>query len=126
MSANTEARILAERGLSAVQRLSAGRERTRLNLSLLLVKMTATASPGMRSIREFPLELQRAVEAAAADGFHSEATRGFLMLSWLTFKANDVERTRQATLLAAETSLATDDATRCQQLANTARCLIEV
>jgi hypothetical protein len=126
MFANTEARMLAERGLSAVQRLSAGRDRTRLNLSLLLVKMTATASPGMKSIREFPLELQRAVEAAEADGFHSEATKGFLMLSWLTFKANDAERTRQATLLAAQTSLAADDATRCQQLANTARCLMEV
>src|SRR5258708_2688795 len=67
-----------------------------------------------------------AVEAAEADGFDSEATKGFLMLSWLTFKANDAERTRQATLLAAETSLAADDATRCQHLANTARCLMEV
>jgi DNA-binding SARP family transcriptional activator len=124
--ANTEAAILAERGLSAVQRVSAGHERTRLNLSLLLVKMTAAASPGMRSIREFPLELQRAIEAAEADGFHSEATRGLLMLAWLTFKGNDTERTHQTTLQAAETSLAADDATRCQQLANTARCLMEV
>jgi hypothetical protein len=80
----------------------------------------------MQSIREFPLELQRAVEAAEADGFHSEAARGLLMLSWLTFKANDAERTRQATLLAVQTSLAADDSSRCQQLANTARCLIEV
>ena len=126
MFANVEAALLAERGLAAVHRIAAGRGRTRLNLSLLLVKVTAAASPGMKSIREFPIDLQRAVEAAEADGFHSEATRGFLMLSWLTYKANDAERTRQATLLAAQTSLAADDTSRCQQLANTARCLMEV
>jgi hypothetical protein len=79
----------------------------------------------MKSIRKFPLELQLAVEAARADGFYSEASQGFLMLSWFIYKANDAEQTSHR-LLAAESSPVPDDATRCHQLANTARCLMEL
>ncbi len=48
------------------------------------------------------------------------------MLSWMLLHANDPEHTRVATLRAERISRTADAATRCQQLANSGRCLLEV
>lgn len=59
-------------------------------------------------------------------GLFSEAAHAQHVTSWLHAGANDTERARLATLRAEQISRTADVATRCQQLANTGRCLLEV
>jgi hypothetical protein len=70
--------------------------------------------------------IERAIEAAEALSLHAEAASGLHILSWLRQQSNDIERARTATLDAERMTRKADAATRCQQQANTARCLLEV
>jgi DNA-binding SARP family transcriptional activator len=126
MFANAEAAELAERGLALLLRIAAGAERARLHLALLSLKVVSAASPGLRRAPELQEELKAAIASAEAEGLHSEAAHGLHLLSWLIFRANDSVRAREASLEAERASRAADEETRCRQLANTARCLMEV
>ena len=96
-------------------------------LALLDLKLVSAASPGVEprapALQE---ELKVAIAAAEAEGLHSEAAHGLYLLAWLIFRSNDVVRASETLLAAERASRAADETTRCRQLANTARCLMEV
>jgi hypothetical protein len=95
-------------------------------LALLKLRVVAAASPGARRLPSLMEQIQLAVDAAEALSLHAEAASGLHILSWLNQQANDIERTRLTTLQAERLTRRADEATRCQQLANTGRCLLEV
>ncbi len=124
--ANGEAVTAAERGLGQVQRLEQGPQRVQLSMALLKLRVVAAASPGARRLPLLMEQIQQTVDAAQAMSLHAEAASGLHILSWLSQQTNDTERTRLATLQAERLTRRADEATRCQQLANTGRCLLEV
>jgi len=125
--ANTAATDAADRGLGHLQQLPAGLERARAHIGLLKVKVFAAASPGIRARPSFFDEIQQAVQTAELMGVHdTEAMLGWHTISWWRQHSNDSSGARQAILLAEERSRGGDEYARCQQLASTGRCLLEV
>ncbi len=124
--ANGEAMSAAVRGLTSLSRLPSSTERTRQQMALMRIQIFAASSPGMRRAPELRDDLVRLIGEAETAGLHAEATTGQYLLSWLAQRSNDTSRVREATLLAAQLSRGTDEATHSQQVANTARCLLEV
>jgi DNA-binding SARP family transcriptional activator/predicted ATPase len=126
MFANADAAALAASGLNTVVRLPASEERIGLRIALLRSLAMATMQPGQAIATNLAEQLRNTVDEARAAGLNAAAVDGLYMLSWLHQMAGDTARTREATLDAAQASRASDALTRCGQLANTARCLLEV
>ncbi|HXY05212.1 MAG TPA: AAA family ATPase [Burkholderiaceae bacterium] len=124
--ANADAAALARCGLDAVERLPASDERIGLCIALLRSLAMATMQPGQAIASRLAERLRDAIDEARSAGLHTAAVDGLYMLSWLHQMAGDTAGTRAATLDAAQASRAGDAFTRCSQLANTARCLLEV
>lgn len=124
--ANAEAAAIAERGLASVGELGQGAENVRLAIALLKLRVIAAANPGARRLPALVGEIERAIARAEALGLPADAASGLHILSWLRYQANDPEGASAATLAAERMTRKADAATRCQQLANSARCLLEV
>ena len=125
--ANRQAIAVAEQGIAQLPAIAAGAERIQLTIGLLKLRVVADASPGTRQGRQvLAAQLEHAVAAAEALGLHADAAAGLHILSWLREQSNDIERTLATTLEAERATRSLDQATRCQQLANTGRCLLEV
>jgi DNA-binding SARP family transcriptional activator len=124
--AASEARAVAERGLAHARSLPRGSERVRLEIRLLAARLVSMASSGSACPASMEQEFEQAIQEAEALSLHAEVVEGLHRLSWLTQQANDVERTRQVTIRAAAAARKADAATRCKQLANTGRCLLEL
>jgi DNA-binding SARP family transcriptional activator len=125
--ANSAAVDAADRGLGHLQQLAPGPERAHAHIALLKVKVFAAASPGIRSRPKMFEDLQKAVETAELMGLRDDdAALGWHMISWSSQRANDASGARKAILLAEERSRPAAERARCQQLANTGRCLLEV
>jgi DNA-binding SARP family transcriptional activator/predicted ATPase len=124
--ANAEAAAVADRGLAHAAELPQGGERSRLTIALLKQRVVAAANSGARRLPALVGQIEAAVESADALALHADAASGLHILSWLSQQLNDTERTRTATLAAERMTRKADAATRCQQLANTGRCLLEV
>jgi DNA-binding SARP family transcriptional activator/tetratricopeptide (TPR) repeat protein len=124
--ANPQALEAAERGLAMLPRLPTAAERAIAQIALLRLRIVAgigSQSPRRPDVAD---ALQQAITVAESMGLHAAAASGLHMLSWLAQQANDPARTRAATLRAERMSRTADAATRCQQLANSGRCLLEV
>jgi hypothetical protein len=121
-----EARAVAERGLAHARALPQGSERVQLEIQLLTARLVAAASSGDRRPGSLMQEFEHAIQEADALSLHAEAVQGLHSLSWLTQQANDTERTREVTIRAECAARKADAATRCKQLANTGRCLLEL
>ncbi len=124
--ANAQAADAARRGLASLARLPPGRERAGWHIGLLRQLIVAVAYPVCTPLPALRAELQQAIETARLLGLDSQAASGLHMLSWATQNANDTEATLAATWHAERMSRSSDPAARCQQLANTGRCLLEV
>jgi tetratricopeptide (TPR) repeat protein len=124
--ANNAALDAADRGLGHLAQMSAGADRVRFHLALLKVKVFATASPSIRPRPELFGQLQDATETASLMGLDNDAALGSHLMAWSTQHANDAQGAWRATLQAERMSRTADDLARCHQLANTARCLLEV
>jgi DNA-binding SARP family transcriptional activator len=124
--ANAEAANAADRGLAHLEHVTAASEHVRLQISLFRIKIFAAASPAMPAVPELMDDLRRAIDHAESLGLHAAASQGSHLLSWITQRRNDTSGVRVATLHAEAMSRTTDEATRCHQLANTGRCLLDV
>ncbi|MGT2510935.1 ATP-binding protein [Cupriavidus basilensis] len=124
--ANDEAALVAGRGLAQLERLPQGTERVRLAIGLLKLRAVAATGAGARRLPTLIGEMESEIRAAEALSLHEEAATGLHILSWLRQQGNDTEGARRAILEAERMTRKADAATRCQQLANTARCLLEV
>ncbi len=121
-----EARLAAERGLAHARALPRGSEGIRLQIQLLTARLVAAASSGDRCPALLEEEFKRAIQEAEAMSLHADVVQGLHSLSWITQQANDIERTRQVTIRAESAARKADATTRCKQLANTGRCLLEL
>jgi predicted ATPase/class 3 adenylate cyclase len=123
--AHEEAYRLAERGLNHLDGLPDGEQKARFLVKLLVVKVHAAYKHG----DEVPVLLSRLQEAAdttTALGLHNEAVSALHARSWLQQWLNDTSGASQSALRAEEVSRKADEITRCHQIANTGRCLLEV
>ncbi len=124
--ANAEARGLAERGLRHVERMPRGAARVDGTIALLSILILATSGPGMRPLPPLVDAVAQATDEAAALGLHAAVSTGHYLLSVLHQEAGDRRRAETSTLRAAEAGRTADAGTRVRQLANTARCLLEL
>ena len=95
------------------------------NVKMLVIKVHAAYKHG-DEVPELVDRLQEAADAATGCGLHNEAVSALHARSWLQQWSNDARGAGQTALQAEEASRKADDITRCGQLANTGRCLLEV
>jgi DNA-binding SARP family transcriptional activator/tetratricopeptide (TPR) repeat protein len=124
--ANSEAVALAERGRLYLDRLPRGAERLETRIALLKVRILAGAGPGMRPLPPLREEVAEAVAEAENRGLPAAAATGHYLLSVIHQLAGEGGRARDYTLQAAHAGRGSDPATQARQLANTARCLLEL
>ncbi|BBK32810.1 transcriptional activator [Stella humosa] len=124
--ANTEAKGFAERGLRHAGRLPDERERVAACIALLRICVLAAAGPGMRPLPRIADAVSAATAAAERLGLTADAATGHYLLSILHQEAGAASDAADATLRAAAIGRTGDTATRAHQLANTARCLLEL
>jgi DNA-binding SARP family transcriptional activator len=124
--ANAEAVAFAERGRLYLERLPPDAERLEMQIALLKVRILAAAGPGMRPLPPLRDEVAEAVAEAERRGLHALAATCHYLLSVIHQQAGEIGRARDYTLQAAHAGRASDPATQARQLANTARCLLEL
>lgn len=124
--ANVQAASAADRGLAHVAELPATAERVTLEIGLLRLRVAAAAGPEGRRLPALTERVERAIAAAEAQGLPAPASAGWEILAFLQQRASDPDRTRVSTLAAERQAQRADAATRCQQLANSGRCLLDI
>jgi hypothetical protein len=88
--------------------------------------VAAAAAPGGRRLPDLTARVQRAIDAAQSLGLHGVASSGWEILAYWCQQTGDAAGAQQATLAAERSARLADAITRCQQLANTGRCLIDI
>lgn len=124
--ANSEAVGFAEQGLRHLERLGHGPAEPEVRIALLKIRLLAATGPGLRSLPSLAETITDATNAAEEQGLHAAAATGHYLLSVLHQEAGDMLQAESSTLRAAEAGRAADNTTRARQLANTARCLLEL
>jgi hypothetical protein len=124
--ANDEAIGFALRGLYNLEHVKADSDRARLSVSLLGVQILASSDSRLRRWPRLLDTLSTTVAVAEAAGLQAEAAAGYHLLSILHQDEGDDALAQASTLRAAEVGRHADTATAAGQLANTARCLIEL
>ncbi len=123
--AHEEAYRLAQSGLDHLESLPDGAQRVLFRVKLLTIKVYAAYKHG-DEVPQLVDSLQEAADAAMKCGFHNEAVAALHVRSWLQQWSNDARGAGQTSVKAEEASRNADDSTRCYQMANTGRCLLEV
>jgi DNA-binding SARP family transcriptional activator len=124
--ANQEAAQVAQRGLVLLDELAPGSERARLEIGLLRLHVAAASAPGGRRLPDLSARIRRAVDAAQSLALHGVASSGWEILAYCCQRMGDAAGAQEATLAAERCARRADAITRCQQLANTGRCLIDI
>jgi tetratricopeptide (TPR) repeat protein len=124
--ASTEAGSFADRGLRHVDRTADAAAMVELRVELMRIRILAAAGPGMRPLPRLADALACAAAAAESAGLAAPAATAHYLLSVLHQEAGDTRQAQTSTLRAAAVGRAADEATRAHQLANTARCLLEL
>lgn len=124
--ANVEAAQVAERGLALVDELPPGAPHARLEIGLLRLRVAAASAPGGRRLPDLSERIARAIDAALALGLHAEASSAWEILSYWHQHVGDAGAARDASLAAERCTRLADASTRCRQLANSGRCLIDI
>lgn len=124
--ANAEAVGFADRGLLHLDRLPDGPDPREARIDLLRLKLLA-GGPRLRRSPQLGAAVARATAAAEQAGLAAAAAIGHYLLSVVHQEAGDTDRARDSTFRAAEAGRAAGDrAVRARQLANTARCLVDL
>jgi predicted ATPase/DNA-binding SARP family transcriptional activator len=124
--ANVEAAQVAERGLALLDEVASGPERAQLEIGLLRLRVAAAAAPGGRRLPALADRIERAIAAAEAHALHVEASAGWEILAFWRQQSGDAAGAHDASLAAERCTRRADAITRCQQLANTGRCLVDI
>lgn len=124
--ANAEARTVAQRGRTHLERSGDDPRQHEWLIGLLRIEVLSASGPGMRPLPRVVGELLRAIAAAEDAGLHAAAATGHYLLSVLYQESGDITQARQSTVRASEAGRWADRPIQARQLANTARCLIEL
>jgi DNA-binding SARP family transcriptional activator len=124
--ANAEAAQVADRGLALLAELPPNEERARLEIGLLRLRVAAAAAPGGARLPDLATRIAQAADTAQVLGMHADASAAWELLAYCRQQAGDAAGARDASLAAERCTRRADDATRCRQLANTGRCLVDI
>jgi DNA-binding SARP family transcriptional activator/tetratricopeptide (TPR) repeat protein len=124
--ANIDACSFAERGLRHVERLVPGAGKVEIQIALLKLRILAAIGPGMRPLPPLIDTVAGIASAAEKLGLQAAAATAHYLLSVLHQEAGDTRQAEASTLRAAAAGRTADDSTLAHQLANTARCLLEL
>ncbi len=124
--ANREAAEIARRGLRHAARIPELAARARTEMALLRVQVLATSGLRLARLRPDASAVMDAIDAARASRLHAEVAQGYYLLSVLYQEAGKLDAAQQATLRAAEATGLSDVLGHARQLANSARCLVEL
>ncbi|MEO8719332.1 MAG: AAA family ATPase [Burkholderiales bacterium] len=124
--ANREAAELARRGRGHAMHIADKAQRARLEMALLSIQVLATSSQPLVRLRPEVQTIEQAIVGARTCRLHDEVAHGHYLLSIVHQEAGHIDAARQATLLAAETANRSDHLGRARQLANSARCLVDL
>jgi DNA-binding SARP family transcriptional activator/tetratricopeptide (TPR) repeat protein len=124
--ANAEAAALARRGRSHLDRLPDNRLRRELMIGILKIDVLSAAGPGMRPLPQVAEALVEAIAKAEEAELHETAATGYYLSSVLHQQTGDLGRAHECTVRAAEAGRGAGRQAYARQLANTARCLIEL
>ncbi len=126
MFANREAAEMARRGLRQAVRIADRAARAGLVMGLLRVQVLATSGLQLARLRPDAATLQHAIDDALAVRQHAQVAQGYYLQSVLYQEAGQFDAAQQATLRAAGAADVSDAMGRARQLANSARCLVEL
>jgi predicted ATPase/DNA-binding SARP family transcriptional activator len=118
--AHAEGKKAAERGLALAEKLP---RELRAELEMPLYDVLLGARHGIAGPDE-EARISRAIVFAEAAGRADHVQRGFYLLSYVGFRAQDFDLAFQSTVRSAEAVRDTDPATAARTLASTARCLV--
>ena len=124
--AGAQARETADRGLAHLEHLPAGKERIRQHVKLLELRLFASFDEAPLATSGQLPALEHATDAAVIAGLFTEAVAMLHARSWVYQRLSDSAGAKRMTLQAEKISRTADTATRCRQLANTGRCLLDV
>lgn len=124
--ANREAAGAARRGLRQAAHIADKAERAALEMALLRILVRAGSGTQLAQLRPAAEDIVQAIEAAAAARLHAEVAQGHHLLSVVHQEAGDIDAAQRSTLRAAEAAGQADALGRARQLANSARCLVEI
>lgn len=124
--ANAEARAVAQRGRTHLDRSGDDPQRHEWLIGLLRIEVLSASGPGMRPLPRVVGKLSRAIAAAEDAGLHAAAATGHYLLSVLYQESGDITQARESTVRASEAGRRAEQPVQARQLANTARCLIEL
>lgn len=126
LGANREAAELARRGRRQAARVLDKPQRSGLAMALLRIQVLASSSPPLARLRPTVDTIALAISDARTSRLHDAVAQGHYLLSVVHQEAGRLDAARQATLDAAEAAQRSDRLVRSRQLANSARCLVEL
>ncbi len=126
LGANLEAAEVARRGRRQAARVADKMQRAGLDMGLLRIQVLASSSPSLARLRPTVDTMTQAIAAARLSRLHDAVAQGHYLLSVVHQEAGRLDAARQATLDAADAALQSDRLGRSRQLANSARCLVEL
>ncbi|MFC5068054.1 ATP-binding protein [Flaviflagellibacter deserti] len=124
--ANADAASLADRGLHHVQALADGPAKIEARMALLKVRLFAATGPRMQRLPPLAASIEETIQAAQRLLLSDVAATGHYLLSVLNQQAGQPEQAQKNTLDAAAAGRSAGLAISAHQLANTARCLLEL
>jgi len=124
--ANAEATGFATRGLRHLEGVPLGPERIEMYIGLMKVRILAAAGPAMRALPRLESDIAEAAMHADAHGLYASAATAYYLLSVLHKEAGNLTEAELSTLRAAQAGRGGDQATYARQVANTARCMLEL
>jgi DNA-binding SARP family transcriptional activator len=124
--ANEEAIGFAQRGMRHLAYMESGLDRARLQVHLLTIQVLASSGSRLRRWPDLLADLSNAAATAELSDLTAEAATAYYLLSVLHQDEGDIAESAATSLRAAEAGRSADATTAAAQLANTARCLLEL
>ncbi|QSP95862.1 AAA family ATPase [Marinobacter salinisoli] len=124
--ANSEASDLARKGLFHAEKLGIGSDRISLAMSLLGIQVLATSGIARSTPSRLTTEIRSLISRASQQAMAEEVAQGEYLLSVLFQEMGDPEAAGLATTRAADAARQIEAQKKIRQLANSARCLLEL
>ncbi len=124
--ANSEASDLARKGLFHAEKLNFGSNRISLTMSLLGVLVLSASGISNSKTPKLIAEIRSLISRASQHAMAEEVAKGEYLLSVLFQDLGDLEAAGLATTRAADAARRMDAQKKVRQLANSARCLLEL
>ncbi len=124
--AGREAAEVARRGLRHCAQIAQRATRASMEMPLLRIQVLAASMLQLDRLRPAAAAINHAIDDANISRLHDQVALGYHLLSIVHQETGNPDEAQQATLRAAKSTEKTDALTQARQLANSARCLVEL